>query len=587
MQRTKSRFAREIFNSGAVMVIALAFAASAFTARAEAMLKPTVTFTGAPTTAANGMTFTVTATTNDGTTATITATGACTVPTGSTGGTVTVTMTENKGTCTLTASWPATTTYVSAKATQKTTAVTGYIESDLYYFGTDLGVNGDDGMDPNFNGMVFDKAGNIYASTRHDVNNGDGAIVELSPIGNGIWNETLVYVFDRNSPGFSGYYPQGSLAMDSKGNIYGTTEYGGGAYNQDTGQYACGAAGGSYGCGTVFELSPNPNGGPWTATDLYDFAVNNANDGVAPRAGVTLGNTSATVLYGTTGGGGTVASGCSNGPGTIYELSYSKPTKTSPGSWHETILYSFPQDPLNQQGYCPAPNGWGPNTALLLNKGNLYGTTLSGGVNGSGEVGIGVLFELSPGTSGWTFNQLYVFCPIENDPTYTVCPEGGAPGAGTVAVDTQGNLYGTTVDVVSGGVNEPSTVWELPYSSATKSYANQVHVLYSSVYNSTTGMWAGGAGRWVVPYKNSLFTVWCSFVAEYDCSYTLLELTNSAKTGWQATAVYQFPPVGGTTLDGSGNQMIVDKNGNFYSLGNFEANGYIPYGGIFELSPLP
>ena len=38
---------------------------------------------------------------------------------------------------------------------------------------------------------------------------------------------------------------------------------------------------------------------------LHDFGVNDANDGITPRGGVTLGNTSATVLYGTTSGGGT------------------------------------------------------------------------------------------------------------------------------------------------------------------------------------------------------------------------------------------------------------------------------------------
>ena len=186
----KSRFTPSILNSGAVILIVLTLAFGAFAQMPEAgKLKPTVSFTGAPASAQNGATFTVTATTNDGTTANITATGSCTVPTGSTGGTVTATITENKGTCTLTASWPPTLTYTSAKATQKTTATVGYTESDIYDFGTNYAEYGDDGRNPQFNGMVFDKDGNIYASTVSDFNNLAGAIVELSPAGNGTWNE--------------------------------------------------------------------------------------------------------------------------------------------------------------------------------------------------------------------------------------------------------------------------------------------------------------------------------------------------------------------------------------------------------------
>jgi hypothetical protein len=81
-----------------------------------AAIAPTVSFTGAPTTAPYQSTFPVTATTNAGVAATITATGSCTVS-----GT-TVTISSGTGLCSLTATWPATDVYKSAKATQKTTA---------------------------------------------------------------------------------------------------------------------------------------------------------------------------------------------------------------------------------------------------------------------------------------------------------------------------------------------------------------------------------------------------------------------------------------------------------------------------------
>jgi hypothetical protein len=590
MQVTKSRFVRSIFTA-AMVVAALTLSVGVFaeTAESAAKLKPTVSFTGAPASAANGTTFTVTATTNDGTTATITATGACTVPTGSTGGTVTVTVTENKGTCILTASWPATQTYLAAKATQKTTATLGYTESDIYHFGTNYAAYGDDGERPRFNGMVFDGKGNIFASTWLDFNSIAGAIVELSPAGNGTWNETLVYGFNRSSGGFTGFGPQGTLAMDRKGNIYGTTQYGGGAYNLDTGEYACGSLGGTWGCGTVYELSKNADG-VWTATDLYDFGVNNANDGIWPVAGVTLGNTSATTMYGTTESGGTSSSLYSgfNGLGTIYELSYTKPTKGSPGGWQESVLYSFPATG-NEPSEITGLDGQNPLSGLLLTGGNLYGTTAAGGgpLDANGWAAGGVIYELSPGASGWTFNKLYVFCPDPAGP----CPDGLQPGHGTVVTDSEGNLYGTTNGNGNAGINE--TVWQLPYSAATKSYANEVQILYSQPnYSSWLNAWPG-LGEWVLSYKNSWYVLGWSAPNE-SCCGTLVEITNSAKTGWQATTIYQFPPSGFdpnySTLWNDVNQLIVDKNGNFYSIATYGGNGSgagLGYGGVFQISPMP
>ena len=77
---------------------------------------PSVTFTGAPTTAAFGSSFTVASTTNASTPAVITATGACSIA-----GTL-VKMTSGTGTCSLSASWAADSTFLAATATQSTTA---------------------------------------------------------------------------------------------------------------------------------------------------------------------------------------------------------------------------------------------------------------------------------------------------------------------------------------------------------------------------------------------------------------------------------------------------------------------------------
>jgi hypothetical protein len=81
-----------------------------------AQTTPTVTFTGAPTSAAYNSTFPVAATTNASTVASIMPSGVCTIL----GNTVTIT--SGSGTCTLTATWAADTNYLGATAIQKVIA---------------------------------------------------------------------------------------------------------------------------------------------------------------------------------------------------------------------------------------------------------------------------------------------------------------------------------------------------------------------------------------------------------------------------------------------------------------------------------
>jgi len=85
-----------------------------------------------------------------------------------------------------------------------------------------------------------------------------------------------------------------------------------------------------------------------------------------------------------------------------------------------TVLYAF-------QG---GTDGSNPHSTLIEDlEGNLYGTTYSGGANGSGTV-------FSVAQSG-VESILYSFCAQTN------CPDGAYPTAGVIA-DNEGNLYGTT-----------------------------------------------------------------------------------------------------------------------------------------------
>jgi uncharacterized repeat protein (TIGR03803 family) len=90
-------------------------------------------------------------------------------------------------------------------------------------------------------GLVRDAEGNLYGTTQAGGTFGYGTVFKLTPSG----KETILYNFQ---PGPDGNTPPAGLIMDSEGNLYGTTQFGGDA--------ACGSASDQYGCGTVFKIAP-------------------------------------------------------------------------------------------------------------------------------------------------------------------------------------------------------------------------------------------------------------------------------------------------------------------------------------------
>jgi hypothetical protein len=91
-------------------------------------------------------------------------------------------------------------------------------------------------------------------------------------------HEIVLHSFGR---GMDGAQPSSNLVFDAAGNLYGTTPSG-----LSTG----------FGCGTIFKLSPNHNGG-WS--ERLFFAFNSA--GACGPAGLTIDSVGN--LYGTAGGG--------------------------------------------------------------------------------------------------------------------------------------------------------------------------------------------------------------------------------------------------------------------------------------------
>ena len=96
------------------------------------------------------------------------------------------------------------------------------------------------------------------------------------------------------------------MTFDTKGNLYGATQYGGGFGSCNAPYYQY--------CGTVFKLSPpKTKGGKWTEKVLHSF---NHTDGWYADTGLIFDG--AGNLYGTTAEGG--AGGGGYGAGTVFEI---------------------------------------------------------------------------------------------------------------------------------------------------------------------------------------------------------------------------------------------------------------------------
>jgi uncharacterized repeat protein (TIGR03803 family) len=154
----------------------------------------------------------------------------------------------------------------------------GWTYSIIYSF-----QNLDDGNFPR-GGLITDAQGNLYGTANGGGAGGGGTIFKLSHSGGG-WTLSVL----ASLPGLNGDGPEGDLAFDSAGNLYGTTN-----------------GGGAFGWGTVFKLTHS--GGQWIYSDLYDFTC--GADGGRPVAGPTLdseGN-----LYGT--------ANCGSNDGVVWQI---------------------------------------------------------------------------------------------------------------------------------------------------------------------------------------------------------------------------------------------------------------------------
>jgi uncharacterized repeat protein (TIGR03803 family) len=270
----------------------------------------------------------------------------------------------------------------------------GWTESIIYSFGS----NGNAGFNPRSD-LAFDAQGNLYGTTPDDAlgrcsifSYGCGAVFELTPLQNGTWKETIIHQF-TGPP--DGALPSSGLILDSTGNLYGMTQYGG------TGRCANNAY---KGCGTIYKLTPDSHGGR-TETITYNFAFGGG-FGIFPAGELILDEAGCLFALAQAGG---------DQYGTVFQLRDSQKF-----GWQQGVLHRFFGAPLD--GQLPA------GRLVRTTDGNLFGVASNGGANR-----FGLVFELEH-SEGDKEQILHSFAGP---------PDGANPSAGLVR-DSQGHLYGTT-----------------------------------------------------------------------------------------------------------------------------------------------
>ena len=309
-----------------------------------------------------------------------------------------------------------------------------------------------------------------------------------------------------------GEYADTDLAIDKAGNLYGTT-----------------VLGGDFGSGTVFQLSPSPNG--WVHTVLYSFT--GSADGGEPYKGVTLdaeGN-----LYGTavTGGSGSCEGGC----GVAYKLEHR--------TWTESVVHAF----------TGGDDGSGPGARLTIDgQGNLYGMAPTGGANG-----LGTIYQIQPNGNSWTFKVIH---------TFTGGSDGSSGSAGQMLL-RGGLLYGAAT---AGGIYSKGTVFSLKPTHTGE-------WIFKTIYSFRGQPDAG------FPYGGLLFDGAGRLYGTtyYDGAYNLgavYELFPQQVGEWKERVLYNFQ--GGGDGQNSISNLVLDASGNLYGT---TSEGGLGSGVIFQLTP--
>jgi len=366
--------------------------------------------------------------------------------------------------------------------------------------------------------------------------------------------ETVLYSF--GSQDYDGENPISGLIQDQSGNMYGAAFQGGLST-----------------CGTVFELTPDGNGGV-TYNSIYSASSSCLLN--------SLSLDSQDNLYGTS----LLAIG-----GTVFELS-----QASPGNW---ILSNF------------LPIGGYPQGALADSAGNVYSTTLNGGAYEEG-----VVFELQNVDDQWLAQRLLTFNG-----------KNGSYGNGNLLMDQEGNLYGATRSNIFK-LHPTKTGWKETIvhafqGGATDAYGPNGQLTFGpdgNIYGTSDSGLLGYGGVFQLTKSGKITWIWtftggaegtdncpiCSGIS-FDKEGNLYGTTSSINGGtdtgvfklsppshnqaapWTLDLIYTFSSDEPTNGLEPIPPFVVDNEGNIYGVtyGGGTGFGDVGYGTVFKLTPNP
>ena len=365
-------------------------------------------------------------------------------------------------------------------------------ETVLHSFGS-----GVDGQNP-WTGLVIDTQGNLYGTTVYGGTEGYGTTYEVMPATGGGWSETVIHNFSGVGVGYAG------LAVGPMESLYGLDPAG------------------------LCQLRPY-NANAWELKALLNISEGGlSNLTLSPR-------------------GGFYSTGAN-----VYSLVQAN------NVWKATQLYSFYD--TNYESVAPA---------ALDSLGNVYVST-----NGGGTYNVGSILRFSKSASGvWTENTIYTF-------------QGGNDAAipWNMVFDSAGNLYGASEG--GGGANNVGTIFKLSPIGGGK-WAETVIYRFSggndgafpigglifgsdgSLYGTT--QMGGGGGT-------------CQNGSEglYYCG-TVFKLTPPATKGrpWTETVLHSF--TGGDDGQFPSGSLVFDTAGNLYGTTNMGGSSNL--GTVFEIAP--
>jgi uncharacterized repeat protein (TIGR03803 family) len=401
-------------------------------------------------------------------------------------------------------------------------------EKVLYSF-----TGGSDGGYP-ISDLTLDSAGNLYGTTAWGGTgtacgkNGCGTVFELKRTSDG-WKEEVLHNF---LGGLDGSGASGGVIFDKAGNLYGATA-----------------------SGPVYKLAPNSHGG-WTEHLIYDFNFYSGGSPAFDLAFDNQGNLYGAIPLGVSGGKSCADEGC----GAVFEL-----TPQSDGSWTETTIHIFTD----------GDDGATPSSGVILDAaGNVYGLTQYGGTGScrvfpaAGPIsGCGVLYKFTPNPDGnWTETVIYNFV------------RGGGFGiypSGSVYFDNGNHLFGVT----QAGGDGLGTVFELQDTRKRGWQEGEPHIFYAKPDG------VHPTGRLVADEKGDLFGVTSQGGA--NGTGIVFELER-LKNGWTERILHTF----GSSGSGDGQNpdvgLVLDAQGRLYGTTGTGGTGTACSGGcgtVYEVMP--